>query len=88
MVNLLPKFDNMETDNDVMERLDKYLKSKLIEIGNQHCFTFYRRDKQIEYGKNTMDYDKYVELVKKVDRKDFMPRWVMGYSFNMLLNIR
>jgi hypothetical protein len=84
MVNLLPKFDNMETDNDVLKRLKTYLKIKSIQFG----FTFDRRDKQIEFGKNTVDYDKYVEVVKKVDRKDFMPRWVMGYSFNMLLNIR
>ena len=30
MVNLLPMFDNMETDNDVLKRLKTYLKIKSI----------------------------------------------------------
>jgi len=33
-----------------------------------------RRGKQISYGKNTVDYEKYVKMVPKYQRKDRMPR--------------
>jgi len=39
-----------------------------------------RRAKQIELGKNTLDYDKYVQLVQRVERKDFMPRTPNKYK--------
>eukprot|EP00092_Neocalanus_flemingeri_P039410 GFUD01042909.1.p1 GENE.GFUD01042909.1~~GFUD01042909.1.p1 ORF type:complete len:110 (+),score=34.01 GFUD01042909.1:208-537(+) len=37
-----------------------------------------RKEKQLAYGKNTMDYDKYAKLVRKEDRKDRMPRTPEG----------
>ena len=33
-----------------------------------------RRAKQIEYGRNTADYDRYVKMVEKEDRAGWMPR--------------
>jgi len=39
-----------------------------------------RRAKQIELGKNTLDYDKYVKLVQRVERNDFMPRTPNKYK--------
>lgn len=33
-----------------------------------------RRQKQISYGKNTVDYDRYLQMVKKEDRIKGMPR--------------
>merc|ERR1719296_539967 len=33
-----------------------------------------RRGKQLEYGKNTIDYDTYCRIIPKDDRKDTMPR--------------
>jgi len=33
-----------------------------------------RREKQLEYGKNTIDYDTYCRIIPKDDRKDTMPR--------------
>jgi len=33
-----------------------------------------RREKQISYGKNMPDYDKYSELIKRSERKNEMPR--------------
>jgi len=33
-----------------------------------------RRGKQLEYGKNTIDYDTYCRIIPKEDRKDTMPR--------------
>ena len=44
-----------------------------IEIVNLNVVAL-RREKQIAYGKNTVDYDKYTELVKRAERKDRMPR--------------
>ena len=41
-------------------------------------FSVDRREKQISYGKNTVDYDKYTDLVKRADRGNIMPRWVDG----------
>jgi hypothetical protein len=64
---MVPKFD-METDDDVLNRLVGFrnlLKNKSY---------FFRREKQIAYGKNTVDYDRYAELVTRSDRKDRMPR--------------
>ena len=34
----------------------------------------FRRERQIAYGKNTVDYDKYLKKVPKGCRKDRMPR--------------
>jgi len=36
--------------------------------------TLIRRERQIAYGKNTLDYDKYLKKVPKGCRKDRMPR--------------
>jgi len=33
-----------------------------------------RREKQLAYGKNTVDYDRYTDLVDKMARADTMPR--------------
>jgi len=33
-----------------------------------------RREKQIEYGKNTLDYETYCRMIPKEERKDTMPR--------------
>ncbi|XP_074642781.1 uncharacterized protein LOC141899996 isoform X2 [Tubulanus polymorphus] len=39
-----------------------------------------RRQKQIDYGKNTEDYHRYVEVVKKDERKKCMPKTPCKYQ--------
>jgi len=39
-----------------------------------------RRERQIAYGKNMVDYDKYMTMVSKRDRKERMPRTPNKYK--------
>lgn len=76
-------------DRDLRVKLKKSLKShNLDEPSDNVTFTkpskseefetdevvLGRRDKQIEYGKNTIDYDTYCRIIPKDERKPTMPR--------------
>jgi len=76
-----------KTDRDLRNKLKRSLKSSDVEIESDSRVIFTkpkepeidpemlaRREKQLEYGKNTIDYDTYCRLVPKEDRLDKMPR--------------
>ena len=64
---------NYELDENILDRLTSPSYTYPSSIS-------FRREKQIAYGKNTVDYDKYMRMVPKRDRKERMPRTPNKYK--------
>ena len=64
---------NYELDKNILDRLSSPSYTYPSSIS-------FRREKQIAYGKNTVDYDKYMRMVPKRDRKERMPRTPNKYK--------
>lgn len=74
-------------DSDLRNKLKRSLETETRGDGDQVQFVskreveletdpvvLERRQKQISYGKNTVDYDRYLQMVKKEERKKGMPQ--------------
>ena len=67
---------NNVLDENILDRLTSDI---FLDLTLMHCISF-RREKQIAYGKNTVDYDKYIRMVPKMVRKERMPRTPNKYK--------
>jgi len=63
--NLEEPSENVKFTNPISTKPDEYETDE--DVLN-------RRDKQMEYGKNTIDYDTYCRIIPKDERTDTMPR--------------